>query len=263
MAPAALRHDYEQAVQHARTPGERLNAQFGRTLLLGPWRGLAELTEQAVAVTGCEAPLWLALSGSAFGRAEATRETFERMAACDPLRVTPLSNIARQNLWLGQPAEAVRRATAVLGRVDDYIMQLTLVLGLAFSGDAEGGERAAARHIRNEDELLLARALSAAIRGDGDASAAYQQAYLGKHGPDDSWSLILEALRGNRNEANRLAGTIDGRPFGHVVLLDAIFMCFCGAPFDLEAAPAFAAMLAESGLVWPPAKPYDLPLKDW
>jgi hypothetical protein len=185
------------------------------------------------------------------------------MAACDPLRVTPLSNIARLNLWLGRPAEAVRRATDVLGRVDDYIMQLTLVLGLAFSGDAEGSERAAARHIRNEDELLLARALSAAIRGDGDASAAYQQAYLGKHGPDDSWSLILEALRGNRNEANRLARTIDGRPFGHVVLLDAVFMCFCGAPFDLEATPVFAAMLAESGLAWPPAKPYDLPLKDW
>jgi hypothetical protein len=48
-----------------------------------------------------------------------------------------------------------------------------------------------------------------------------------------------------------------------VVLLDSIFMCFCGAPFDLDATPVFAAMLAESGLAWPPAKPYDLPLKDW
>ncbi|RPH98730.1 MAG: hypothetical protein EHM68_03510 [Lysobacterales bacterium] len=262
-APAALRHDYEQAVQRARTAGERLNAQFGRALLLGPWRGLAELTGQAAALTGCEPPPWLTLGGAAFGQAEATLRAFERMAACDPLRVTPLSQIARLHLWLGQPAETVRHATAVLERVDDYIMPQTLAMGLAFSGDAEGAERAAARHIRNEDELLLARALTAAIRGDGDASAAHQQAYLGKHGPDDAWSLVLEALRGNRNEANRLAAAIDGRPFGHVVLLDSIFMCFCGAPFDLEATPVFAAMLAESGLAWPPAKPYDLPLKNW
>lgn len=262
-APAALRHDYEQAVQHARTAGERLNAQFGRALLLGPWRGLAQLTEQVVAVAGCEPPPWLTLGGAAFGQAGGTLQAFERMAACDPLRVTPLSQIARLHLWLGQPAEAVRHATAVLERVDDYIMPQALVMGLAFSGDAEGAERAAARHIRNEDELLLARALSAAIRGDGDASAAHQQAYLGKHGPDDAWSLILEALRGNRNEANRLAAAIDARPFGHVVLLDSIFMCFCGAPFDLKATPVFAAMLAESGLAWPPARPYDLPLKDW
>jgi len=83
------------------------------------------------------------------------------------------------------------------------------------------------------------------------------------HGPDDGQSLVLEALRGNRNEANRLAGAIDQRPFGHIVLLDSIFRCFCGAPFDLEATPVFASMLAESGLAWPPQAPYDLPLKDW
>jgi len=46
-------------------------------------------------------------------------------------------------------------------------------------------------------------------------------------------------------------------------LLQAIYFCLCGAPFDLESTPAFAALLAESSLVWPPAKPYPLPLKDW
>jgi len=74
---------------------------------------------------------------------------------------------------------------------------------------------------------------------------------------------LLEAVRGQRFEANRLAGLIDRRPFGHLALLQAINRCTCGAPFDLEATPVFAEMLAGSGLPWPPAKPIDFPLKDW
>ncbi len=74
---------------------------------------------------------------------------------------------------------------------------------------------------------------------------------------------MLEASRGNRGEANRLAAAIDARTFGHVALLQAIYDCLCGAPFDLDATPAFAAMLADSGLAWPPATPFDFPLKEW
>jgi hypothetical protein len=46
-------------------------------------------------------------------------------------------------------------------------------------------------------------------------------------------------------------------------LMQAIYLCTCGAPFDLEATPVFAQMLARSGLPWPPAKPINFPLKDW
>jgi TolB-like protein len=262
-APAALRRDFDQAVRHARTDEERSNAQFGRILLLGPWRGLALLSERAAAATRCEAHPWLTFTSAAFGQAAAALEAFARMAACDPLRGRPMRQIARLNLWLGRPAETVRQAEGAPEFADDYFMRQALVLGLAFGGDTDDAERAAARYVRAEDELLAARATVAAIRGDGAASIEYQQAYLGVHGPDDGQSLVLEALRGNRNEANRLAGAIDQRPFGHIVLLDSIFRCFCGAPFDLEATPVFASMLAESGLAWPPQAPYDLPLKDW
>jgi TolB-like protein len=262
-APDALRRDYDQAIRHARTSGERHNALFGRALLLGPWRGLSLLSEQAAADTGCETAPWLGLAVSALGQAEAVLAAFGRMAACDPLRVSPMMQIVLTHLWLGRPAEAIRNATAVLERVEYPSMPRVLALGLAFSGDAEGAGLAATRHTRAEDELLLTRALLAAIGGDRPVSLALQEEYLGKYGANDRETLILEAVRGNRNEANRLAGAIDGRPFGHVVLLDAIHDCFCGAPFDLEAAPVFASMLAESGLTWPPASPYELPLKDW
>jgi hypothetical protein len=53
------------------------------------------------------------------------------------------------------------------------------------------------------------------------------------------------------------------RPFGHMVLLQAIYACLCGAPFDLESTPVFSALLADSGLRWPPEQPFELPLKDW
>ena len=81
--------------------------------------------------------------------------------------------------------------------------------------------------------------------------------------PDDLFSLVLNAQQGNRNEANRLTGLIDQRPFGYMILLQAIYYCACGAPFDLEAAPEFASLFSKSGLPWPPGRPIDFPLKDW
>ena len=101
------------------------------------------------------------------------------------------------------------------------------------------------------------------MRGDADAARAYQDEYLGKFGPNDFEALMLEAQQGDHNEANRLAGLIDRRPFGYMTLLQAIYRCTCGAPFDLEATPVFASKLAESSLPWPPPKPIDFPLKHW
>jgi len=68
---------------------------------------------------------------------------------------------------------------------------------------------------------------------------------------------------GDRDTANETAALIDSRPFGYIPLLQAIYFCVCGSPFDLEATPTFARMLDESGLPWPPEKVIDWPLKDW
>jgi hypothetical protein len=46
-------------------------------------------------------------------------------------------------------------------------------------------------------------------------------------------------------------------------LMLATLWCYCGAPFDLEATPNFAAKLREGDLPWPPRSPIDFPLKDW
>ena len=39
--------------------------------------------------------------------------------------------------------------------------------------------------------------------------------------------------------------------------------CGCGAPWDLEATPNFAAEVEEGDLPWPPRSPMSFPLKDW
>ena len=91
----------------------------------------------------------------------------------------------------------------------------------------------------------------------------YQDRDLARYGPDDRQAVVLEAARGNRGEANRLAAAIDARPFGHIVLLQVVYDSLCGAPFDLQATPAFAALLGDSGLTLPPANPFDFPLKQW
>jgi len=187
-APAAMKHDYDRAIKHAKNSGQRLVAEHDRALLLGNWAGLASLSERALTAPGCELAIWAYLGESAFGQAELVRDAYRRRSACDPLFVHPRTHLADARLWLEQ--------------------------------------------------------------------------YTATTGPDDLYSLVLHAQQGNRNEANRLASLIDQRPFGYIVLMQAIYYCLCGAPFDLEAAPIFSSMLNQSGWSWPPVKPIDFPLKD-
>jgi hypothetical protein len=95
----------------------------------------------------------------------------------------------------------------------------------------------------------------------GDAEAVSRINAAGADVVDDP--LILAARRGDRDAANALAASIDSRPYGYIPLLQLIYFCGCGAPFDLEATPTLARMLDVSGLAWPPPNTVDWPLKDW
>ena len=136
-------------------------------------------------------------------------------------------------------------------------------MALAASGRMDQAGQVSAGDLRKGSERLISGGMLAALRGDDRTAVEFQEEFLAKYGPDDFISLMLEAARGKRNEANRLASLIDRRPYGHMTLMQAIYLCTCGAPFDLEATPVFAQMLAGSGLPWPPAKPINFPLKDW
>jgi len=261
-APAALTRDYASATRYARTTGQRGNAAFDSSLLFGNWRGLDVLGTQNAALPGCDPALWLQLVAPLSSTPEALLQSFRDMATCDPLRARPAVHTVGIELWLGRADEAIGHARQGLARAEHPSLSRHLALALAFNGDSEEATATANGIIRNEDDLLRALSILSAIRGDAEMARQYQESCLGKYGPDDREALVLEAARGNRSEANRIAAAIDARPFGHVVLLQAIFDCLCGAPVDLEATPVFASILAESGFKWPPAKPFDFPLKD-
>jgi adenylate cyclase len=68
---------------------------------------------------------------------------------------------------------------------------------------------------------------------------------------------------GDREAANAAAAALDRRPAGAVHLALISLIGFCGAPFDLDATPNFAARLDEAGAAWPPPSPIVFPAKDW
>jgi TolB-like protein len=262
-APAALKLDLENAVRSAANIESRLAAEFDLALTLGEWRGLSSLSERSLQQPGCNSANWSQLASSAFGRAQLARDAFSQLAVCDPMLYRPWAQLIRAHLWLGEPQSAIESVDSRLLDIDHQWIISAYVTALAAVGRGEEAEQVISGSLRKESERLFSNTILAAQLGNEETAAELQKKYLAQYGPNDFYALMMEAVRGNRNEANRLASLIDRRSFGYMTLLQVIYHCTCGAPFDLEATPVFASMLAESGLPWPPAKPIDFPLKDW
>ena len=262
-APAAMKYDYDQAIRHAKNSGQRLVAEYDRALLLGNWSGLASVSERALTAPGCELALWAYLGGTAFGQAELVRDAYRRRRACDPLLARAWIHLADAQLWLGLPALAAQTARERLSAINQQRLAPTYALALAMTGEQDQALQFVITEVSSEQERLKIKSMLAAMSGEAAAAKNWLEQYISIAGPDDLSSLVLNAQQGKHNEANRLAGLIDQRPFGYMILLQAIYSCACGAPFYLEAAPEFAALLAESSLPWPPVRPIDFPLKDW
>lgn len=262
-APLHLQKNYQQVVSHAGTAGQRLSAEHDSALVLGNWNGLSALTDRALSTPGCETAYWIHLSSAAFGKPQELIDAFSRTAACDPLLTRPWVHMTVANLWLGNLPESLESAEKGMRSVQSEWLSRSYILALAAVGREDDAKQLITAHLRSDNEQLIAKFQIAALTGDASSALAYEEEFLGKHGPNDYISLVMEAARGNRNEANRLAGLIDSRPFGYMSLLHAVYWCACGAPFDLEATPVFASMLSGSGLPWPPAKPLNYPLKAW
>jgi adenylate cyclase len=262
-APAAMKHDYDQAIKHAKNSEQRLVAEYDRALLLGHWSGLASLSERALTAPGCELALWAYLGATAFGQAQLVRDAYRRRITCDPILARTWIHLADVQLWLGQPKLAAQTARERLSAFNQQRLAPTYVLALAMSGEKDQAQQFVRTEISSEQERFRAKTMLAAINGEAAAAKDWLEQYTATKGPDDLYSLVLNAQQGNHNEANRLAGLIDQRLFGYMILMQAIYYCACGAPFDLEAVPEFTSLLSESGLPWPPDRPIDFPLKDW
>lgn len=260
-APERLRRNYDMALRHAGNP-RRFSAGFDRALVLGDWSGLSARADQALAASGCTPARWISLASAAFGKTRALLDAFRNTAECDPYRDRSWTQVTEAAMWLGAPKTAQESARSGLDRVQSERLTRAYVFALAGERRFSEAQQLANARLRSDDERLIAGFTIAALKGNAAAAQGHQDEFLSRHGPNDAVSLVMEAQRGNRNEANRLAGLIDNRPFGYMSLLQAIYWCTCGAPFDLEATPTFAGKLTDSGLPWPPTAPLDYPLKD-
>ena len=117
--------------------------------------------------------------------------------------------------------------------------------------------------LRDEVMTFATRFWLAASQSDVVSGRRLIERYHDRFGTSAADLRYFHVLLGDRAAANRVAAKTDARPFGYLVLAQAILTCYCGAPFDLEATPNFARMIKESGLAWPPTTPIKWPLKTW
>jgi TolB-like protein len=262
-APDGLAQDYSRAIRYSKNAAQRGVSELNMALIMGQWKGLGPLSLQALTLSGCEAVAWVHLLNGMSTNPELFNQAFNRMVRCDPLRPHPTAYLAAAYLWESKPSQA---ENAVLHAWDNKVnhpwLTRILAMALAAQGRFEEAQAAVSSQMPSMPEQLLARGIIAALQGNEPIASESLDQYLARIGPNDRASLVLHAAMGHRNNANRLAAAIDARPFGHLVLLQAIYRCMCGAPFDLDATPVFSAMLANSGLSWPPARPIEFPLKD-
>jgi len=262
-APENLRRNYDLVVRYAGNISQRAAAEHDSALVLGNWNGLSALADRALSSTGCVGAYWLHLSASSFGKAQNMINAYSRTAACDPLLTRPWSLMTGAWLWQGDIAGALSTAEVGMKAGENERLTRDYIVALAADGQVDKANHLAMTNLRSDSEQLIAKFMVAAIAGDAPTAASYQDEFLADHGPNNYIALIMEAARGNKGEANGLARLIDSQPFGYMSLMEAIYWCTCGAPFDLDATPVFSSMLAVSGLPWPPAKPLNYPLKDW
>lgn len=264
-APSVLGRNFDLAIRYARNESQKVSTMLDRSVTLGDWSGLADLTAHTLRNSGCMPSYWIQLTSTPWGKAGEAYQVYRDATLCDPHRTSAWAQMARAQLWLGDFAgvEATAREAGEKFEAENGMLLSALVLALVNQGRVEDAHKANNSQAERESSKTLNRAAIAASLGEAEKATALQQKFLASFGTDDSWSLTMKAMLGNRSEANRLARLIDSRPAGYLALMMTILRCSCGAPFDLEAAPNFAAKLNESGLAWPPPKPVKFPLKTW
>jgi adenylate cyclase len=226
------------------------------------WRRMGELIESALDSSECINPAWWAGPLQLYPDHEAVIELWRRGIECDPLDFYAWVNLTSSLAIAGRFDEAIEVALQGLEAVPHRQIADRLVLALIGAGRFEEALAANQRYVeeawaRRGHELSIA-----AAQGDAaGARARYEE--LEAQDIDLLYVSNIAAALGDRENANAAAALLDARPLGYMILLDIAGSCACGAPFDLEATPNLARAVDEAGLIWPPRRPIDWPLKDW
>jgi adenylate cyclase len=262
-AYAAAIADFEAAERYAKSPGIRRMTELDLAFVSGKWRGMGGRIQRAMEQPGCYEGNWTPVIANVFGYSKQHLERSYGILKCDPRRSLSWFNTARSALKTGDKEEALRIAREGSDIAPGAWLATVLVRALVANGLHEEARRLIDDQIQDVRLAQPFKAMVAAHEGDQARTDALIEQFRATSGTDYFFMNLTAAWSGNRDETNRVAATIDQHPFGSVALVSIAHWCDCGAPWDLESTPNFAAKLKESGLPWPPPPALQFPLKDW
>jgi tetratricopeptide (TPR) repeat protein len=259
----ALIADYEAAKKNSTSAAQNLMMDLDLAYLSGDWQGLDRRIERALDTRGCFSSNWIQVIADVFGHSENFVEHARQILACDPRRSLSWFNVARSTLRLGDKEEALRIAREGYEIAPGTWLATALVRALVVNGMYDEAYEAIDRRIDTVDLVPAFKALVAAAQGDQALFDQYFEEFKLVNTAGHEWMIMVSAWGGHREDANHAAAQVDAHPFGAVTLSQLGQWCACGAPFDLDQTPNFAAKLKEGDLRWPPPAVMDYPLKDW
>ncbi|HET6591616.1 MAG TPA: hypothetical protein VFG48_01745, partial [Xanthomonadales bacterium] len=262
-ALATALSDYTIAAENARNFDERAAIEFDLAVINGDLRGVQRRLQKYLQLDGCEHPAWFDPMASIFGYPDQLVERLEAQRRCDPMAPVMAFSQSRAALWAGDPEHALEIATRARETLSHPWLEVAANYALLAMGQFETAANEVS--LQRTDEFLarFLEIVNAAARGDRSRAQELYQAFRSHPEISDYERLQLNAVLGERDEANTVAARVDRRAKIPISLMLVTLWCHCGAPFDLEATPNFAAKLQEGELPWPPRSPIEFPLKDW
>ncbi|NOX82852.1 MAG: hypothetical protein GXP06_07680 [Alphaproteobacteria bacterium] len=266
----------EVSYQNARDDEKRAYVGIVQTLFSDDWADAGDYLDRVFRLTECgRYEQWLQVLAVPFGRAEQAHQFYMDITECDPHTTLMWINAAMASLFVDEAQQALAIIENSKKKVDfSPLLERTRFEALLAAGRFEEANQTLQNlsgRVRIIEQIGLHAALGEGAAAKQLAEALYQQsseissaelaAPLGNRA--DALILSIAPLLGERDAANAAAARIDARPFGSARLALAVYECLCGAPFDLEATPNFAARVDEAGFAWPPVSPINYPLKDW
>ena len=255
--------DYSLAAENARNFDERAAIEFDLAMLNGDLRGVKRRLENYLQLDGCEHPSWIDPLASVFGYADQLTDRLDVILRCDPMAPVMAFSHSRAAQWAGDPERALEiamkaRETLSHPWLDVAVINAHLAMGRY---ETAASELSLWRGVDLQGQFL--EIVLAAVQGERDRAEKLYQDFRDAPGTVDFDRLQIQAMLGDRDTANEIAARVDQRAKLPMSLMLATLWCQCGAPFDLEATPNFAAKLQEGDLPWPPPTPIQFPLKDW
>jgi adenylate cyclase len=245
------------AIDTAIDPDQRTLAAANQMVFADEWSNAQAVLDAVFAQTTCIGSTWadsLAIVGS---RIDEMIERADLILRCDPLDLTYRAGVAEILIISGDLPRAEQEIEILAA--NDYPHE-RLRVWLDSANTATAAEYAEIFPGAASAQTLLR---AAARRADRETVDRLARPVLTDENLNLAQRLSIAAQIGDRTRANALAAEIDARPMSGYIFLFSLIDCACGAPFDLDATPNFAARMSEAGFAWPPQGDLDWPLKTW